>query len=216
VASITSFYGFANTGIDFRTHERYGIPSLFRDNTRIEEPGYATDLFCREALNFIRANRPRPFFFYLAFNAPHGASNLDPEERVAQAPPESLAVYADIAAQVALRFLGGSCGLYAIVAGAPNCPGVMPMRRWKCGKNWLWLENPAQVATSARDRLVRACRTSRARSTRRTRTYWWGDNPVAVLSCGAKWVCCNRHSRRIVHAPRQQQDSSQCQAGEVS
>src|SRR6516164_3529193 len=45
-----SFYGFANTGIDYWTHERYGIPSLFRNNTRIEEPGYATDLFCREAL----------------------------------------------------------------------------------------------------------------------------------------------------------------------
>jgi arylsulfatase A-like enzyme len=93
------FYGFANTGIDYWTHERYGIPSLFRDNTRIEEPGYATDLFCREALNFIRANQERPFFLYLAFNAPHSASNLDPEQRVAQAPPEALAVYADVTAR---------------------------------------------------------------------------------------------------------------------
>ena len=58
MASITSFYGFANTGIDFWTRERCGIPSLFRDNSRIEDPGNATDLFCREALNFIRANRP--------------------------------------------------------------------------------------------------------------------------------------------------------------
>jgi arylsulfatase A-like enzyme len=94
-----SFYGFANTGIDYWTHERYGIPSLFRDSTRIEEPGYATDLLCREALDFIRANRERPFFLYLAFNAPHSASNLDREQRVAQAPPESLALYADVAAR---------------------------------------------------------------------------------------------------------------------
>jgi arylsulfatase A-like enzyme len=93
------FYGFANTGIDYWTHERYGIPSLFRGNTRIEEPGYATDLFCREALDFIRANRQRPFFLYLAFNAPHSASNLDPQQRVAQAPPETLAQYADVAAR---------------------------------------------------------------------------------------------------------------------
>ncbi len=94
-----SFYGFANTGIDYWTHERYGIPSLFRNNTRIEEPGYATDLFCREALAFIRANHQRPFFLYLAFNAPHGASTLDPEQKGAQAPPESIAQYADVAAR---------------------------------------------------------------------------------------------------------------------
>jgi len=94
-----SFYGFANTGIDYWTHERYGIASLFRDNTRIVEPGYATDLFCREALSFIRANRQRPFFLYLPFNAPHGASNLDPEQKVAQAPPETLAQYADVTAR---------------------------------------------------------------------------------------------------------------------
>jgi arylsulfatase A len=30
------YYGFANTGIDYWTHERYGIPSLFRGNERIK------------------------------------------------------------------------------------------------------------------------------------------------------------------------------------
>src|SRR4029434_257232 len=35
------FYGFANTGIDYWTHERYGMPSMFRDNARIKEEGYA-------------------------------------------------------------------------------------------------------------------------------------------------------------------------------
>ena len=39
-----SFYGFANTGIDYWTHERYGVPSLFRDNTPVKEEGYVTDL----------------------------------------------------------------------------------------------------------------------------------------------------------------------------
>ncbi|HEX4149165.1 MAG TPA: sulfatase-like hydrolase/transferase, partial [Pirellulales bacterium] len=63
------FYGFANTGIDYWTHERYGVPSLFRGNERIKEAGYATDLFCREALNFITANHGQPFFLYLPFNA---------------------------------------------------------------------------------------------------------------------------------------------------
>jgi arylsulfatase A len=69
------FYGFANTGIDYFTHERYGIPSLFSGNQQIKEEGYATDLFRREALKFIDRNHDRPFFLYLPFNAPHMASN---------------------------------------------------------------------------------------------------------------------------------------------
>jgi arylsulfatase A-like enzyme len=71
------FYGFANTGIDYWTHERYGVPSLFRGNDRIKDDGYATELFRREALAFIQGNKDRPFFLYAAFNAPHGASNLE-------------------------------------------------------------------------------------------------------------------------------------------
>ena len=47
------YYGFANTGIDYFTHERYGVPSMFRGNERVKEQGHATDLFRREALRFI-------------------------------------------------------------------------------------------------------------------------------------------------------------------
>lgn len=71
------FYGFANTGIDYYTHERYGIPSMFRGNERIKETGHATDLFRREALRFIREHKDRPFFLDVAFNAPHMASTFD-------------------------------------------------------------------------------------------------------------------------------------------
>lgn len=88
-----SFYGFANTGIDYWTHERYGIPSLFRDNRRIEEEGYATDLFRREAMRFIERNEDRPFFLYVAFNAPHGASSLT--DRGVQAPEGAIRLYPD-------------------------------------------------------------------------------------------------------------------------
>lgn len=87
------FYGFANTGIDYWTHQRYGIESMFRGNDRVEEEGYSTDLFGREAIRFVRENRERPFFLYLAFNAPHGASNLEKDSY--QAPPETLALYPD-------------------------------------------------------------------------------------------------------------------------
>src|SRR5689334_19721360 len=54
-----SFYGFANTGVDYYTHERYGVPSLFRNNDRIQEDGHLTDLFRREALRIIDENRGR-------------------------------------------------------------------------------------------------------------------------------------------------------------
>src|SRR6266571_940771 len=46
-----SFYGFANTGVDYYTHERYGVPSLFRNNERIKEEGHTTDLFRSTALD---------------------------------------------------------------------------------------------------------------------------------------------------------------------
>lgn len=75
------FYGFANTGIDYYTHERYGVPSLFRNNEQIQEEGHTTDLFRREALQFIEKHQQRPFFLYLAFNAPHMASTFDKSAR---------------------------------------------------------------------------------------------------------------------------------------
>ncbi len=83
------FYGFANTGIDYFTHERYGVPSMFRANEPIKEEGYATDLFRREAVKFIHKNKGEPFFLYVPFNAPHSASSLD--RPGVQAKPEDIA-----------------------------------------------------------------------------------------------------------------------------
>lgn len=88
------FYGFANTGIDYWTHERYGIPSMFRGNERIKEEGYATDLFEREAAGFIRTNKNKPWFLYVPFNAPHSASNL--KEKGVQAQDKYLKMYPDL------------------------------------------------------------------------------------------------------------------------
>jgi arylsulfatase A-like enzyme len=64
---------------------------MFRGNERIKEEGYATDLFKRESLRFIREHKSRPFFLYLPFNAPHGASNL--EKTGVQAPQEFIDKY---------------------------------------------------------------------------------------------------------------------------
>lgn len=90
------FYGFVNTGIDYWTHERYGIPSMYRNNDlALQDKGtYTTALFHRESDRFLQENRNRPFFLYLPFNAPHSAANLDsPAGKDAQAPEEYIARY---------------------------------------------------------------------------------------------------------------------------
>jgi len=76
------FYGHGNNGIDYYTHERYGVPSMFAGNRRTtaDRGTYATHLFQREAVRFVEAAPPgQPWFLYLAFNAPHGASSFTGE-----------------------------------------------------------------------------------------------------------------------------------------
>lgn len=91
------FYGFVNTGIDYFTHERYGVPSMYRnfEQTEGDKGTYCTYLFEREALRFLKErNALQSFFLYLPFNAPHGSSALDPEIRsTVQAPPEFTKLY---------------------------------------------------------------------------------------------------------------------------
>lgn len=91
------FYGFANTGIDYYTHERYGIPSMLDGNRpTIKDKGiHSTDLFEREAIEFLDNQQgENPFFLYLSFNAPHNASSLEPEIRgTVQAPEKYLQLY---------------------------------------------------------------------------------------------------------------------------
>ena len=73
------FYGFVNTGIDYYTHERYGVASMYRNNapTTEDKGKYCTHLFTREALRFIGENKGRPFLCYVPHNAPHIASVLE-------------------------------------------------------------------------------------------------------------------------------------------
>ncbi|MCR9197728.1 MAG: sulfatase-like hydrolase/transferase [Planctomycetaceae bacterium] len=91
------FYGFVNTGIDYYTHERYGVPSMVRnlDFTTADKGTYCTHLFEREALAFLQENAgKRPFFLYVPFNAPHGSSALEPEIRsTVQAPKKYRDMY---------------------------------------------------------------------------------------------------------------------------
>jgi len=78
-----------------KAHDHYP-PELWRDRERIRLEGndggpagrsYAPDLFEREALDFISANRKRPFFLFFATTIPHLAL---------QVPDDSLAEYAGL------------------------------------------------------------------------------------------------------------------------
>jgi uncharacterized sulfatase len=60
------YFGFASSGTAY-----YKSHSLFRNFEHVEADGYITDEFTREALGFIDANADKPFFLYLAYNAPH-------------------------------------------------------------------------------------------------------------------------------------------------
>lgn len=91
-----SFYGHISTGMDYYTHERYGMPSMYSGNEiSLKHKGtYATYLFERKAIEFLENNKNRPFFLYVPFTAPHSASNLDSEIRgSAQAPDSYLEMY---------------------------------------------------------------------------------------------------------------------------
>ena len=79
------FYGYATTGIDYWTHERYGVPSMYRNNQLVKEEGFSEEIFTREALRFIRENHARRFFLYLPYHAPAGSANL---ERSGIKPPD--------------------------------------------------------------------------------------------------------------------------------
>jgi len=54
----------------------YFDDTYWHNGTPQKYTGYCTDVFFDEALRFIEDNRDRPFFCYLATNAPHGPLNV--------------------------------------------------------------------------------------------------------------------------------------------
>jgi arylsulfatase A-like enzyme len=57
----------------FENDRRYTDPILFHNNRQVQAQGYCTDVYFTAALEFIERStaRPRPFFAYIAPNAPH-------------------------------------------------------------------------------------------------------------------------------------------------
>jgi arylsulfatase len=54
-----------------RRDSSYYDPVLWHNGKQEKYYGYCSDIFTSEAIEFIEKNRDRPFFCYLAFNAPH-------------------------------------------------------------------------------------------------------------------------------------------------
>lgn len=58
--------------IDYFTHEAEGVVDWYRENQRVKEEGYSTDLLGNDAVQFIeQQSAAAPFFLYLTFNAAH-------------------------------------------------------------------------------------------------------------------------------------------------
>jgi arylsulfatase A-like enzyme len=102
------FYGFHSGCVDFYSHRYYwGEPrrvnyhDLWRNRTEINEGGqYLTERITAEAVNFVAKKRDKPFFAYIAYNAPHYPMHA-PEKYTARFPdlaPERRVYAAMIAA----------------------------------------------------------------------------------------------------------------------
>lgn len=76
------FQGFLGDMMDdYYTHLRHGHNYMRRNRTVIQPEGHATELFTRWAVDYLNGRKAerRPFFLYLAYNAPH-APIQPPEE----------------------------------------------------------------------------------------------------------------------------------------
>ena len=68
----THFYGHYNGAFDYFTHRREGQLDWHRNFETCRDEGYTTDLIGREAARFVTESpTDKPFFLYVAFNAPH-------------------------------------------------------------------------------------------------------------------------------------------------
>lgn len=68
------FHGFLGDMMDsYTTHLRHGINYMRLNNEVVDPQGHATDIFTDWASDYIRerAKSGKPFFLYLAYNAPH-------------------------------------------------------------------------------------------------------------------------------------------------
>ena len=69
------FHGFlADMMDDYWKHLRGGVNWMRRNKQEVKPEGHATEVFTRWAIDYVKqqsANKDKPFFLYLAYNAPH-------------------------------------------------------------------------------------------------------------------------------------------------
>jgi arylsulfatase A-like enzyme len=65
-------YGAMIGELDYYTHSDAGVLDWFRNNKPVKEKGYTTQLLGADAVKYINEqSADKPFYLYLAFNAPH-------------------------------------------------------------------------------------------------------------------------------------------------
>jgi len=91
----THFHGFLGDMMDdYYNHRRHGINYMRKNRETIDPKGHATDLFSQWAVDYLdlaaRRRDRRPFFLYLAYNAPHTPIQPPEEwvERVSRREPK--------------------------------------------------------------------------------------------------------------------------------
>src|SRR5262245_49936791 len=91
-------YGAMIGELDYYTHSDAGVLDWFRNNKPVREKGYTTQLIGADAVKYINAQDPnKPFYLYLAFNAPHTPY---------QAPKEYIDRYPNIAEPTRRTYAG--------------------------------------------------------------------------------------------------------------
>ena len=94
-------YGAMIGELDYFTHSEHGVLDWFRNNEPVREEGYTTTLLGDDAVKYINAQDPKkPFYLYLAFNAPHTPYQAPQEyiERFKDIPEPTRRIYAAMVA----------------------------------------------------------------------------------------------------------------------
>lgn len=66
------YRGYVSGNVDYHSHlDGAGIPDWWHDLEKTKEEGYVTDLVTRYSVEFIEKNKDKPFFLYVAHEAPH-------------------------------------------------------------------------------------------------------------------------------------------------
>lgn len=78
-----TFIGHTGGCIDFFTMTYGIIPDWYNGSQHVSENGYATELITEEAIDWLRARTEsrKPFFLYLAYNAPHFGKGYSPADQ---------------------------------------------------------------------------------------------------------------------------------------